>query len=175
MQNRTRAMEEADLEVRLGFPDGLDGVAAQLVIRCRKSNLTIAEVDLADADLVNLLSRRSDGAIQGKSRTLAEYGRSFVNKERVMVSVRLPSAVDVFEPDDSRHVIAWGLDVARAYNAHDYRIKQNREGYTFSLIYFSATASDNMERRYLQHVEENLKACAARYAQQAVEKKAQQR
>lgn len=168
-------LESADLDIRMNFPDGLDDVAAQLVVECRKSHLIIAKINMTAEDLVNFYARRSVGSLQGESRVLAEPGRAFLNKERALISVYLPSAVEVFgDEGDGRSPDKWAEDAARAYGAHDYRITKNRNGYTVSLIYFSVTASDVAEQRYLQGVKERLQEQAEKYGKQALRRKLDQ-
>jgi len=172
MQNGTHQLESADLDVMLTFPQGNVGnVAAQLTVKCRKSNLTVARISMTANDLADFLAGRTAGGTEGESQLLNARGRTHLNSERVLVSVSLPHAVDVFDdPADGRHLTTWAEGAMRAYGAHDFRITNRKEGYLISLAYFVPVVDDGA-RMYAQLIQEKLAALAKSYGDLAIEKK----
>lgn len=173
MDGKLNELEQADLQVRLDYPDGDASCAAQLTVWCRKSNLTIAKIDMTESDLVNFMARRVVGPVEGGSRLLAKRGREYLNEERVIVSVKLPHVVDVFKEGDDRHINAWGASAARAYGAQDIRVTSTRGGYTFGLLFYVGDRESSSG--YLEVVHRKMAEQAEKYIKAAEKKKAESR
>lgn len=166
-------LEQADLQVRLDYPDGDVSHAAQLTIWCRKSNLIIAKIDMTEGDLVNFMARRVVGPVEGGSHLLAKRGREHLNEERVIVGVKLPHVVDVFAEGDDRHINAWAASAARAYGAQDTRVTSMRGGYTVGLMFY--VGDRDSSAGYLEVVHRSMEEQAEKYIKAAEKKKAESR
>lgn len=170
-------LEPADLEIRLTFPEGDDEVAAKLMLTDRKSQLTVARINMTPGDLANFLARRGVGSLEGTTELLNARDREVLNKSRTMITVRVPFVVDVFEEGDSRHLAAWAEDASRGYNAHSTRITSTKTGYSVSLLFFHGTMT-GADEAYMDAVQARMTEHAEAYtakAREAVERPKQVR
>lgn len=166
MSKRINAMELADLDVRLMFPDGDNTAPAAIVATCRRSNLVIFKQELTGNDLVNLMAGRTVGSFEGAAEMLSEQGRAQLNKERRLVSVRLPLSVRLFEDDDDRNLDRWAMDAVRVFGAADYRVTVGRSNLTVSLMFY-VNPGDRSGSNWVDAVQEQMNELGRDYAERA--------
>lgn len=166
--------ETADLEVRLTYPVDADGTSgARLMLRDRKSAYVIAELTLTAEDVVDLFASRVEGPLRGVATLLDGRNRQVLNMHRILVTVRLPFAVDVFMEGHPLQLEPWASGARQAFGAHDYRITRGKCGYTVDFMFFRSEWTDG-DCEYVEILQGRLQEEGRIYAEKATERKARQ-
>lgn len=149
-------LQDANLQTELSYPEGDDGVAARLVIKCRKSYVVILEHDLTANDLASLLGRKLVGQSEGRSRVAPQDQLKLVNKERRYISVTLAdSGRWRLDREDGDHPEEWAAWTARTFAAENHRVAYKKGGVTVSLMFYLADWGKS-EKAYLDVLQERL-------------------